>query len=143
MKLHHVGIVMNELDRAERFLETFGLQEAYREYVPQYQALCIFAEMEGCRIELVVPSGGVLQAFNNGKGGLHHIALWVKDVAQAREDYERRGLLFLEEKAVKGAGPILVNFLRPRFGQGILVEFVETMDTKLTEKGSEPDGTLS
>jgi lactoylglutathione lyase/methylmalonyl-CoA/ethylmalonyl-CoA epimerase len=31
----------------------------------------------------------------------------------------------LERKAVTGAGGIIVNFLRPRFGEGILVEFVQ------------------
>ena len=31
----------------------------------------------------------------------------------------------LEESAVKGACGIIVNFMRPRYGAGILVEFVE------------------
>lgn len=26
MKLHHVGIVMNSMERAERFMEKFGLE---------------------------------------------------------------------------------------------------------------------
>lgn len=33
----------------------------------------------------------------------------------------------LEESAVPGAGGIIVNFLRPRFGEGILVEFVQKL----------------
>ena len=102
-RLHHVGIVMNEPERVERFMQVFGLMEDYREYVPEYHAMCIFTKLDGTSLELIVPDGGVLKEYNGGKGGLHHIAFCVED-----------------------AGPILVNFLRPRAGAGILVEFVET-----------------
>ena len=34
----------------------------------------------------------------------------------------------LEERAVPGAGNILVNFMRPRDGYGVLIEFVETIE---------------
>ncbi len=124
--LHHVGIVMNDLKRAEAFIRTFHLIEDYREYVPTYQAMCIFTKPEsGTSIELVVPDGGVLYDYNNGKGGIHHIAFTVDDIEKTTAEYERSGLSMLEDSGVKGAGPIYVNFLRPKYGQGILVEFVE------------------
>lgn len=124
--VHHVGIVMNEIDRAMAFLKTFNLVENYREYVPKYQALCIFTKQEtGTAIELIVPDGGVLYDFNEGKGGIHHIAFLVDDIEETTAEYENLGLGMLEKEGVKGAGAIYVNFLRPRFGQGILVEFVE------------------
>lgn len=124
--VHHVGIVMNEIDRAMAFLKTFNLTEDYREYVPKYQALCIFTKQDtGTAIELIVPDGGVLYDFNNGKGGIHHIAFLVDDIEETTAEYESLGLGMLEKEGVKGAGSIYVNFLRPKFGQGILVEFVE------------------
>lgn len=126
-KLHHVGIVMNEDARAEQFMQIFGLKEEYREYVPEYQAMCIFTEMEGTKLELIVPDGGVLREYNDGKGGIHHIAFSVENVETTRKEFEAQGLQMLEDTAVKGAGPILVNFLRPRSGAGILAEFVETI----------------
>ncbi len=127
-KLHHVGIVMNEPERAEKFMAVFGLQESYREYVPEYQAMCIFTELEGTSLELIIPDGGVLREYNHGKGGIHHIAFCVDDVEQTRREFEKQGLPMLESAAVKGAGPILVNFLRPKAGQGILAEFVQTKE---------------
>lgn len=125
-RLHHVGIVMNEPERVERFMQVFGLTEDYREYVLEYHAMCIFTKLDGTTLELIVPDGGVLREYNGGKGGLHHIAFCVEDVEKTRAEFEARGLDMLEPAAVKGAGPILVNFLRPRAGAGILVEFVET-----------------
>ena len=127
-RLHHIGIVIKDMDTARQFLERFKLEEDYCEYVEAYHAYCLFTKYgpEESPIELVVPTEGVLTEYNNGKGGIHHIAFEVDDVAAAKKEYEEKGLMMLEETAVEGAGDIIVNFLRPRFGFGVLVEFVES-----------------
>lgn len=118
---------MSPMDRAERFMKKFGLETDYMEYVEAYKANCLFTKHnpDETPIELVIPLEGVLTMYNNGRGGIHHIAFEVDDVEAARKWYEAEGLEMLEKSAVPGAGGIIVNFLRPRFGEGILVEFVE------------------
>lgn len=130
VRLHHIGIIMTTMERAEQFMEQFGLEEDYREYVDAYQAWCIFTKYsaEESPVELVVPTAGKLTEFNKGKGGLHHIAFEVEDVRTARDEYTAKGMEMLEEVPAKGAGGIIVNFLRPRYGLGVLVEFVEKTD---------------
>jgi lactoylglutathione lyase/methylmalonyl-CoA/ethylmalonyl-CoA epimerase len=124
--LHHVGIVMPNIERAEGFMKLFSLKEDYREYVPEYHAMCIFTKPESdTPLELIIADSGVLQEYNNGKGGIHHIAFNVDDIEKTRLEFESQGMQLLEREAVKGAGPIKVNFLRPRYGFGILVEFIE------------------
>ena len=127
MRLHHVGIVMTTMERAKAFMEQFGLEEDYTEYVDSYHAYCLFTKFgqKESPIELVIPTEGVLTEYRDGKGGLHHIAFEVEDVEAARREFEEKGLEMLETKAVDGAGGIIVNFLRPRFGFGVLVEFVQ------------------
>lgn len=127
MRLHHVGIIMTSMDKAKSFLEQFGLEEDYVEYVEAYHAYCLFTKYteKECPVELIIPTEGVLTEFRNGKGGLHHIAFEVEDVEAARAEFESKGLEMLEKTAVPGAGGIIVNFLRPRYGFGVLVEFVE------------------
>ena len=130
VRLHHVGIIMTTMERAQQFMEQFGLEEDYREYVDAYQAWCIFTKYsaEESPVELVVPTAGKLTEFNKGKGGIHHIAFEVEDVRAARDEYTAKGMEMLEEVPAKGAGGIIVNFLRPRYGLGVLVEFVEKTD---------------
>ena len=129
MSLHHVGIIMPSMEKAERFMEKFGLETDYVEYVDAYKADCLFTKhnADESPVELVIPKEGVLTEYNKGKGGIHHIAFTVDDVESVRREYESKGLQMLEEKAVEGAGGIIVNFLRPRFGEGILVEFVQKL----------------
>lgn len=127
IRLHHVGIIMPTIEKAEQFLNQFGLVKDYMEYVEAYKAYCLFTQYSESEspIELVIPVEGKLTEFKDGKGGLHHIAFEVDDVEKARLEYETQGMEMLEQTPVDGAGGIIVNFLRPRYGFGVLVEFVE------------------
>lgn len=129
MRLHHVGIIMPSMEKAESFLEKFGLETDYVEYVEAYHADCLFTKYSTNEspIELVIPHEGVLTEYHMGKGGIHHIAFEVEDVEETRAEYEEKGMAMLEKIAVPGAGGLIVNFLRPRFGEGILVEFVQQL----------------
>lgn len=127
MRLHHVGIIIPTMEKAEAFLTQFGIEKDYMEYVDAYHAYCLFTKygQDESPIELIIPTEGVLTEYRGGKGGLHHIAFEVEDVESARQEFESQGLGMLEQEAVEGAGGIMVNFLRPRFGFGVLVEFVQ------------------
>jgi lactoylglutathione lyase/methylmalonyl-CoA/ethylmalonyl-CoA epimerase len=139
--LHHVGIIMPTIERAEGFMRLFSLKEDYHEYVPEYHAMCIFTKPESdTPLELVIPDSGVLQKYNNGKGGIHHIAFNVDDIEKTRLDFEAQGMQLLEREAVKGAGLIKVNFLHPKYGFGILVEFIEKIGNHSEFKLKNIDG---
>lgn len=128
-RIHHIGIVFPDRARAEEFMRIFGFEAECEEYVEAYQAQCVFTKKKEneVAVEFVIPTGGVLTEYNKGKGGLHHIALEVDDVEAARREFEAEGRHMLEESAVPGACGIIVNFLRPRYGAGILVEFVQRL----------------
>jgi methylmalonyl-CoA/ethylmalonyl-CoA epimerase len=124
--LHHVGIVQPDEDSVAAMMQVLGLSEAYRGYVPQFHALCIFTHNpSGSPIEFVVPDGGPLLKFNKGAGGLHHIALEVPDLLATMRHYEAQGITMLEPEPVKGAGDFVCNFLRPAATRGIITEFIQ------------------
>lgn len=78
----------------------------------------------GGKVELIVPDGGKVIKYNNGKGGIHHIAYEVDDAERVRNE-TLENITLLEDKACP-CGDIIVNFIRPR-GRRALVEFVETV----------------
>jgi methylmalonyl-CoA/ethylmalonyl-CoA epimerase len=129
-RLHHVGIVLPTCEAVTHLMDLFGLEEDYRGYVEAYEAVLIFTkhgEQESA-IEFIVPDKeSVLAKFNDGKGGIAHIAFEVADVEAVRREFEAKGLQMLEQKAVKGTDDIVVNFLRPKFSERILVELVQTV----------------
>lgn len=129
-RMHHVGVVLPTLEAAEDVMTLFGLEKDYGGYVESYQADLIFTKY-GDRespIEFIIPhEGSVLKEFNGGKGGIAHIAFEVDDVEAVRREFEAKGRHMLEQKAVKGTDDIVVNFMRPRYSDHILFEFVQTV----------------
>jgi catechol 2,3-dioxygenase-like lactoylglutathione lyase family enzyme len=126
--LHHVGIVQPSEADALALMRLLGLKEAYRGFVPEWSALCIFAEAaQGSPIEFVIPDGGPLERFNKGVGGLHHIALQVPSLDALAAALEAEGMKLLAADHVKGAGPFLCNFLSPIYTRGLTIEFVELL----------------
>ena len=130
MRMHHVGIVLPTVEQAEHLIDLLGLEVDYRGYVKSYHADLIFTKygpMMESPIEFIIPHEGVLTKFNNGKGGIAHIAFEVEDVEAASQELRGKGLEMLEPEAVEGTSDIIVNFLRPRYSEGILIELVQTV----------------
>lgn len=129
MRVHHIGVVVPSEETAKNIMNLFNLEEDYRGYVDSYFADVIFTKYGPTEspIEFIIPHEGVLTKYNNGRGGIHHIAFEVDDVEAVRKEFEEQGKQMLESKAVVGTPDIIVNFLRPKFSEHILFEFVQTV----------------
>lgn len=130
MRLHHIGIVLPTLEKAHEFIKTNGLEVDYSGFVDAYNADLIFTKKgeNSTPIEFIIPREGVLKDFNNGRGGIAHIAFEVDDVEKVRQIMEsQKPGSMLEKKAVRGTDDIIVNFRRPSTDAGILVEYVQTV----------------
>jgi catechol 2,3-dioxygenase-like lactoylglutathione lyase family enzyme len=110
----------------DALLLLLGLEAGSSQYVPRYEAECIFARGSGAvpGIEFIVPRGGKLAKFNKGAGGLHHIALEVDDLDSFSAELAAEQVELLEQRPVD-AGSLRINFLPPAYTRGIIVEFVE------------------
>ena len=127
IRTHHWGIVLPTVEKAEAFMKTFGLQEDYRGLVKAYDSHLIFTKHgEGVdAVEFIIPQSGVLCEFNKGKGGIAHVAYLVDDIKATMEDVKAMGYELLEAEPQEGTEDIIVNFIRPKYTQGILVELIE------------------
>ena len=127
IRTHHWGIVLPTVEKAQKFMETFGLKEDYRGHVKAYDAHLIFTTRGNGQdsIEFIIPKSGVLTEFNKGKGGIAHVAYLVDDIRATSAEIEAMGYQMLEKEPVEGTEDIIVNFIRPKFTQGILVELIE------------------
>jgi len=125
-RLHHIGIILPTAEAAHAFMKQYGLEVEAEGETP-YLARCIFTKARGeeSPIEFLIPSGGPLQAFNDGKGGIHHICFEVEDIEQAANELRAMGCRMLEDEAKAAANGIKVNFIRPSSSFGILVELME------------------
>ena len=127
IRVHHWGIVLPTVEKAEAFINQFGLVEDYRGYVEAYDANLIFTTHGDGHdaIEFIIPLSGVLTEFNKGKGGIAHVAYLVDDIEATSAELRAQGFEMLETVATQGTEEIIVNFIRPKYTQGILVELIE------------------
>jgi methylmalonyl-CoA/ethylmalonyl-CoA epimerase len=126
-QLHHVGIVVASEKQALAQMARLGLEEDYRGHVAAWDVLCIFAKANGgSAIEYVVPgSAGALRSFNNGLGGLHHLAFTVPDLLATSRQLQSMGVKLVHDEPVQGAGRFLCNFVPPVFTRSYAIELVQ------------------
>jgi catechol 2,3-dioxygenase-like lactoylglutathione lyase family enzyme len=105
-----------------------GLERGHSVYVKEYQANCIFGKDEGRLLEFIIPdTNSILSKFNNGLGGIHHLAIETPDIKETKNYLDQElEIDFLESMPVI-AGDLLINFLSPTMTRGIIIEFVQKL----------------
>lgn len=124
-KLHHVGTVVRDLDKAVAFYqEIFGARLIKKEFLPIEQELSAFMLVGDTIVELMQPTdpnlplGKFLEAHGEG---IFSIGLRVSDFQQAKGHFRSKGLRVIGEQAE----PFPYAFLHPKDTLGVMVEFSE------------------
>lgn len=128
MKLHHIGIAVQDLERALETYRALGLEVTGQEEVPEQGVRLAFLPVGQARLELLQPLRGdsPVARFLESRGeGLHHICLEVEDIEEALARAGRAGLRLVDERPRAGAHGARVAFLHPRTLHGVLLEFWE------------------
>ncbi|RLA86589.1 MAG: methylmalonyl-CoA epimerase [Deltaproteobacteria bacterium] len=131
MRLHHVGLVVKDVEKVARSLEDFlGLT-----YIsgptedPIQRVRAIFLELgwgKGLSLELLEPTSedSPVVKFQRRGGGIHHLCFEVEDIEGEIERLRERGVQLVKEPVpAVGFGGRRIAFLFPV--KGFLVELVE------------------
>ena len=132
-RLHHIGIVADDLDAAVAFYErTFGACFHHRERLEEQGVdVALAALPEGGEIELLAPfrpDTGVARFLAERGPGLHHTAYAVADLPAALAACSARGIELIDRAPRYGAGGLRVAFLHPRSTGRVLIELVESAE---------------
>lgn len=136
-KVHHVGIVVRDMEQAMRFYrDTLGLHVHKLETIQEQGVKAALLNVGDSEIELlepVVPDTGVARYLERRGEGLHHICFQVDDVESDLEALKQRGTEMIDQATRIGlAGRIC--FIHPNAMDGALVELCQPLD----EPGSPP-----
>ncbi|MBQ9339856.1 MAG: methylmalonyl-CoA epimerase [Paludibacteraceae bacterium] len=129
--IEHLGIAVTSLEATIPFFEFLTGQKCYSiEVVEDQKVKTAFFKVGQTKIELLEPTSpeSTIAKFiekNNGRGGVHHVAFNVENVAEALKECEAAGLQLIDKAPRKGAENLMIAFLHPKSTCGVLTEICE------------------
>lgn len=127
-RIDHVGIVVDDLIRAKKFMESLGLTFEYERELPERNVKAAFYRCGDGRIELIEPTTKEARARRLGQGArarIEHIAVEVNDdIVAAIEVARGLGVDFITPHPVPIDGNLNI-FTKPDSSEGIQFQLVE------------------
>ncbi len=132
--VEHIGIAVKDLRKAIDYYEKIlGIHCYAIEEVESQKVKTAFFKVGQIKIELLESTDpeGPIGKFIEKKGeGIHHLAFAVKNIEQALEEVEKKGVRLIDHKPRKGAEELDIGFLHPKSTFGVLTEFCESKTGK-------------
>lgn len=130
-KIHHIGIVVRNLDEAYRFYrDTLGLSLHKEQVVEEQHVKAALLTLGDSEIELLEPidtDSGIARFLERRGEGLHHICFQVDDIEASLSELKQKGTNLIDQEPRIGlAGRIC--FLHPTALTGTLVELCQPLD---------------
>ena len=130
MRIHHVGVAVDDLEAAiELYATAFGAELTHRAMNEKDGLAAAFLRAGDAEVELLSPlrEDTPVGKFLAKRGpGLHHIAVAVPNIDEAIANAKKQGLEMIDEEPRIGLHGTRIAFVHPKSVGGVLTEFVET-----------------
>jgi methylmalonyl-CoA/ethylmalonyl-CoA epimerase len=126
--LHHVAIVVADLDEAMVRYQELGFASGQRFVLPEQAVEVVTFRSGSGWIELIRPTDadGPIARFLAKRGeGMHHVAYAVPDIASALEGLAAAGVRLIDTTPRVGAHGWSIAFIHPESCGGVLTELVQ------------------
>ena len=129
--IEHLGIAVKSLEQAIPYYENvLGLKCYSIEEVADQKVKTAFFKVGQTKLELLEPTSpeSTIAKFiekNGGRGGVHHVAFNVENVAEALAECEAAGIQLIDKAPRKGAENLMIAFLHPKSTKGVLTELCQ------------------
>jgi methylmalonyl-CoA/ethylmalonyl-CoA epimerase len=128
LRLHHVGIVVADLDAAAESYARLGFPAGERFAVPEQGIEAIVYHVGPGFMELISPTdpSGAIGRYMAKRGeGTHHIAYAVDDIAATLDRLRAAGIRLIDETPRTGLHGWSIGFIHPESCHGVLTELVQ------------------
>jgi methylmalonyl-CoA/ethylmalonyl-CoA epimerase len=128
-KIHHIAVVVPNIDRALAFWrDALGLELERVENVAEQETMVAFLPAGESEVELLEPAsedGNLARYLSKRGSGMHHICFEVDDIEATLAELKEKGVHLINERPAIGAGGRKMAFIHPRSTGGVLVELYE------------------
>lgn len=138
MRIHHVGIAVESLEKAVPAFETLlgRPPDSTEDVEDQKVRVAVFKLGESCieLLEATSPDSPVGRFISKQGPGIHHMTLAVDDLQATLGNLEGRGMNLIDRTPRVGVGGESIAFLHPSSTASVLIELLQER-----EAGREPD----
>lgn len=127
-ELHHIAVVVSDLDQAIASYTRLGFTRGQRFSLPEQSVDVVTFRSGNGWIELIHPTNpdGAIARYLAKRGeGMHHVAYAVPDLEAALKELEAAGIRLVDSKPRIGAHGWQIAFLHPESCGGVLTELVQ------------------
>src|SRR3984893_7917960 len=131
--IDHLGIAVKSLSAAKSIYEKLGLTISPQETVEQEKVRLVMVPVGESRLELLEATSedSTIAKFIAKRGeGLHHVCLRVPDLSAAVSRLKKDGVRLVSEEIKIGAGGHKYVFVHPSSAGGVLLELVESQESR-------------
>jgi methylmalonyl-CoA epimerase len=132
-QIDHLGIAVKSLSAAKAIYEKLGLSVSPEETVEQEQVRLVMVPVGESRLELLEATSedSTIAKFIAKRGeGLHHVCLRVPDLSAAVSRLKKDAVRLVSEEIKIGAGGHKYVFVHPSSAGGVLLELVESQESR-------------
>ena len=128
--MDHVGIAVKNLDEAVKiYRDALGFKlEGIHVMTEQKVKVAILSSGGETHVELLEPLGTestIAKFLETRGGGIHHLAIKVKNIVNVLEEFKKNGITLIDEKPRMGAERKKIAFVHPKSTKGVLLELCE------------------
>lgn len=126
--LHHVGIVVADIDAAAARYEALGFSDGERFELTEQGVIAVTYHAGPGFVELIQPVNpeGAIAKFMAKRGdGMHHLAYRVRDLERTLARLSAAGLRLIDSAPRRGAHGWRIAFIHPESCNGVLTELVD------------------
>lgn len=128
LRLHHTGIVVQDLDAAIASYEALGFRDGERHEIPEQDIVAVTFRAGPGWLELIQPTDpdGPIARYMAKRGeGTHHVAYAVDDIDAELQRLKAAGVRLIDETPRTGAHGWRIAFIHPESCHGVLTELVQ------------------
>jgi methylmalonyl-CoA/ethylmalonyl-CoA epimerase len=128
LQLHHIGIVVSDLDEAIVKYDALGFRDGERHEIPEQHIVAVTFQAGPGWVELIQPTDleGPIARYMAKRGeGTHHVAYAVNDIRAELARLREAGVRLIDETPRAGAHGWKIAFIHPESCHGVLTELVQ------------------
>lgn len=127
-ELHHVGIVVEDINMAAQQYRLLGFPPGHREEMPEQAVIAVTFRSGAGYVELIQPTdmAGPIARFLDKRGeGMHHVAYRVADLEGTLDRLAAAGVRLIDTQPRIGMHGWRIAFIHPESCCGVLTELVD------------------